>query len=94
MVTDAGLGRPLEITDDLHEYARRLIEMRGLQLQAGEMLTAWEEGAGREASRLAHEYARAAAQIRAELARWVAVNCPMPPASGSVMELVDRGSGR
>jgi hypothetical protein len=86
-------GRPLEVGDDLGDYARRLAELRSVQLQVGEMLTAWEEGAGREASRLAHELARDAAQIRAELARWVAVNTPMPPASGSLVGLVDRGVG-
>lgn len=86
-------GRPLAVDDDLHEYARRLAELREAQVQAGEMLMAWEEGAGREAARLAHGRAREAAAIRAELARWVAVNTPMPAASGSVVALVERGVG-
>lgn len=84
-------GRPLAVDDDLHEYARRLAELRETQIQAGEMLMAWHEGADREACRLAHVRAKDAADIRAELARWVAVNTPMPPASGgTVVPLIDR----
>lgn len=91
MVADE-VGRPLEVADDLHEYARRLSDLRSVQLQAGEMVMAWEEGAGPVAMRLAHEKAQEAASIRAELARWVAVNTPMPPASGQLATLVDRRS--
>lgn len=87
-------NRPLAVDDDLHEYARRLTDLRELQIQAGEMLMAWHEGASREARRLADLRAREAAQIRAELARWVAVNTPMPAASGEVVALVvERGTG-
>lgn len=83
-------GQHLPVDGDLQAYARRLVDLHAVQREAGELLTAWHEGAGPMAMTLAHQLGAQAAQIRGELARWTARNLPaaspMPAASHTSRE--------
>lgn len=82
----------LSAAADLTEYARRLSDLRAVQLAAGEMLTAFLEQDNPAAMSLAYRLGDQAVEIHRELTAWRAEHV-MPAASSSAGSLVQRGTG-